>query len=101
MDEHILKILTDILKALSYLKSQNIMHRDIKPENIVLRKEDNTWVLVDFGIAANSNETLLYSQCGTRGYMAPEVLDESKPPKPTVRNETQLNHQSYQAVLLH
>ena len=29
------------------------MHRDIKPENIVLRKEDNTWVLVDFGIASN------------------------------------------------
>ena len=31
------------------------MHRDIKPENVVYRKEDDTWVLVDFGIAANCN----------------------------------------------
>ena len=38
MDQHVIKILTDILKALSYLKSKNIMHRDIKPENIVYRK---------------------------------------------------------------
>lgn len=58
------------------------MHRDIKPENIVLRKEDGRWVLVDFGIAANCDEKLLYSQCGTRGYMAPEILDENHPPKP-------------------
>jgi serine/threonine protein kinase len=56
MGQYIPKILTDILKALSYLKGQGIMHRDIKPENIVYRQEDDSWVLVDFGIAAHNKE---------------------------------------------
>ena len=43
------------------------MHRDIKPENIVLRKESNTWVLVDFGLAAFTDQSYLYDKCGIVG----------------------------------
>ena len=50
------------------------MHRDIKPENIVLRKESNTWVLVDFGLAAFTDQSYLYDKCGTMGYIAPEIM---------------------------
>lgn len=52
------------------------MHRDIKPENIVLRKESNTWVLVDFGLAAHTDQSYLYNKCGTMGYIAPEIMAE-------------------------
>jgi serine/threonine protein kinase len=50
------------------------MHRDIKPENILLRPGDQKWVLVDFGLAAFTNEKYLFDRCGTLGYMAPEVF---------------------------
>ena len=60
-----------MLSALSYLNSKNIMHRDIKPENILLRTEDNSWVLGDFGLVAKSNQEYLYDKCGTMGYIAP------------------------------
>jgi serine/threonine protein kinase len=52
------------------------MHRDIKPENIVLRKEENTWVLVDFGLAARTDQDYLYNFCGTMGYIAPEITTD-------------------------
>ena len=50
------------------------MHRDLKPENIILREEDNKWVIGDFGLAAHSNEQYIYDQCGTMGYIAPEII---------------------------
>lgn len=69
--DFVTKIISDILKALKYLQENNIMHRDLKPENIVMRESDQEWVLVDFGIAAYTNQKYLYDKCGTMGYMAP------------------------------
>lgn len=59
------------------------MHRDIKPENIIYRKEEDQWVLSDFGLAAKSNEDYIYVKCGTIGYIAPEIMEmnEENPKK--------------------
>lgn len=70
-----------ILKALAYLHSQDIVHRDIKPENVLYlksEKEDpqSPIVLADFGIAKKLRlkDQVLKSTAGLFGYAAPEVL---------------------------
>jgi serine/threonine protein kinase len=71
------KAMYDILVAIQYTHQQNIVHRDLKPENILYATADDnsTLKLADFGLAMmlDPNE-LMNSQCGTPGYVAPEVL---------------------------
>jgi serine/threonine protein kinase len=61
-----------LLQALDYLHSQDLVHRDLKLENIILC---NDWGLdfkiVDFGLGF---ETIAEGSCGSPGYVAPEVI---------------------------
>ncbi|CAM9381625.1 unnamed protein product [Ectocarpus sp. 4 AP-2014] len=64
-----------MLSALEMCHSTGIAHRDIKPENILL---DNNFQLrmADFGLSSimEDENGVCYTECGTRSYMAPEVL---------------------------
>ena len=72
-------IVNQILLALNYIHSDNIMHRDLKPENILLESSDPNVLnikLSDFGFATyyknGEGESL---QCGSPLYMAPEIIN--------------------------
>lgn len=65
--------------ALAFCHANNVTHRDIKPENLLLDSRFQLKV-ADFGLAAmrDSADDLLKTECGTRSYMAPEVLARRK-----------------------
>jgi calcium/calmodulin-dependent protein kinase I len=66
-----------LFQALDYCHSKKVAHRDLKPENLLLvsRTDDKNIKLADFGFAKKvSSSKCLLTQCGTPGYVAPEIL---------------------------
>lgn len=72
----------DVLSAIQYLHSVGIVHRDLKPENLIYLNHDikSPVKITDFGLAkyrADNASELMNTACGTPGYVAPEILNES------------------------
>jgi calcium-dependent protein kinase len=74
-------IIEQLLSAVCYIHSKNVVHRDLKPENILLetRSKDDYYIkLIDFGTACLFNKKdKLSLRIGTSYYMAPEVIKKS------------------------
>jgi len=77
-----LAILTQLLRAISFMHKKGILHRDLKPSNIFLlavkSKEFPQIKVIDLGIAKvlDSNETSTINEVlGTPLFMAPERLE--------------------------
>ncbi|WP_426960045.1 serine/threonine-protein kinase [Muricoccus radiodurans] len=67
------RIIVEVLRALSHAHARGVVHRDIKPSNIMLA-DDGQPKLVDFGVAraTNSDLTIQGTLMGTPSYMSPE-----------------------------
>jgi len=66
-----------ITSAVAHMHSLNIIHRDLKPENLLLTSNGPTAEvkLIDFGLAKVMSDSIqARSFLGTRGYLAPEML---------------------------
>jgi serine/threonine protein kinase len=63
-----------LIAGLEYCHSKGVVHRDLKPENLLLN-EQFVLKLADFGFSniAAASQQLMYTECGTPGYMAPEM----------------------------
>lgn len=67
-----------LLQAVGHCHDNHIAHRDLKPENLLLLSEndDSAVKIADFGFAKKVYErNSLTTQCGTPGYVAPEILE--------------------------
>lgn len=76
------QIFFQIIQAIKYVHSLNLVHRDLKLENILFGdKKRNTVKLTDFGFVREFDpikRNFLSTICGTTVYMAPEVLKSEK-----------------------
>lgn len=79
-DDHIQFFLYQILCALLYMHSANVVHRDLKPLNVLVNKNCDV-KLCDFGLARGragfseeDDDFLRTEYVGTRWYRAPEVV---------------------------
>lgn len=70
--EQSIDITVQILRALEYIHSRNIVYRDIKPGNIILSGESVK--LMDFGLAGSAGN-IDSKISGTLFYMPPEALN--------------------------
>lgn len=81
-----LDYIRQIGKALTFVHKEGLLHRDVTPRNIIIRKDIEQPVLIDFGIArdfilgAIQNQTVAY----TAGYAPPEQYDENGERKPFI-----------------
>ena len=68
-------IVIEILKALEYAHSHDVIHRDLKPENVLIRKDGRVFV-TDFGLAKLQDASTIITQpnhiMGSAEYMSPE-----------------------------
>ncbi|MDA3885274.1 MAG: serine/threonine-protein kinase [Candidatus Delongbacteria bacterium] len=64
-----------LLSGLSYLHSNNFIHYDISPNNVLIKKEDDGYVvkITDFGLTTQFDKPN-YSFAGTLNYMSPEMI---------------------------
>lgn len=70
--------LAEVLLGLEKLHQMNIMYRDLKPENVLIDKQGHI-KLIDFGFSKqlrNIWNDRTFTNCGTPGYCAPEVMLE-------------------------
>jgi len=70
-----------LLEAVRHMHENNVAHRDLKPENLLLvsKSDDSQVKIADFGFAKKVyEECSLTTQCGTPGYVAPEILEGKK-----------------------
>lgn len=80
IDEHKASIIVkQILIALAYCHSMNLLHRDLKPQNVMLEDTSLNLKLIDFGFAKYYNpKKLLKGKLGTPYFMAPEIILNQK-----------------------
>ena len=65
------------MEGIAYLHANKVVHRDIKLDNVLLDGHGNIKI-GDYGVSkrVNDDNEMLFEQCGTPAYIAPEIVRE-------------------------
>lgn len=74
-EEEKIRLVAQLLRALTYIHRRGVIHRDIKPGNVLVVGDEVK--LLDFGIATSVTDDS--ELAGTMDYMAPELLLGGQP----------------------
>lgn len=66
-------VAVEILEAIKYLHSHQLVHQDLKNMNIMF-STDGAIKLIDFGLAADLTNGPIISMCGSPFWMSPEMI---------------------------
>ncbi len=78
--------MTQLIKILGYVYSQNLFHRDIKPTNI-MRRDDGTLALIDFGTSRHVTQTIVNGGKNTVVYSHDYTAPEQTAGKAEIRSD--------------
>ena len=68
--------ISQVVQAVKYMHSKDIIHRDIKPENLL--EYDGTIKLADFGWSVHTPSNRRQTMCGTLDYLPPEMVSKGE-----------------------
>jgi serine/threonine protein kinase len=76
-----LRVVAQVAAALQYTHDRGLVHGDVSPGNVVIREDDGTAKLADFGLAQGLDACPPgpRDMVGTPAYMAPELLEGAAP----------------------
>lgn len=67
-------ILNELLDAVAFIHSHQVVHNDLKPENILITRNGHNVKLIDFGYA-DCDFIIAKATGGTKSYASPELLE--------------------------
>lgn len=68
------RILNELLDAVAFIHSHQVVHNDLKPENILVTRNGHSVKLIDFGYA-DCDFSVDKATGGTKSYASPELLN--------------------------
>lgn len=76
--EEIWSYVKNLMIALEWVHSKDIVHRDIKPANFLFNRKHRKFLLVDFGLAQKTKPAGLFGSSATKSSLDPNTFSKTK-----------------------